>query len=193
MIIPTLLYLNLMDMDERHLQTALLRMLTMTSTPVQNKVVFPGAAIFEPIGDSNTPLVKVLIDHTVRNSSGDTALHVAAESSQVEIAIRLLSAGSGVDAKGKGGATPLHYAVQKSARKMVQALLSWQAKLDAMDDEGKSPLQLAKDTEMVRHALDRKANDIQKRTPLHWAAEDGDTDIECRLLELGVPVNEGDT
>lgn len=196
MIIPALFYQNLMDMDERYPQTALLRMLTMTSAPVEDKVVFPGAAIFDLIEDSNTPLVKALIqrgiDHTVRNSSGDTALHVAAESNDVEIAIRLINAGSDVNAKGNGGATPLHYAVQKSEKKMVQALLSWEAKPDALDDGGKTPLELAKDRQMVRYELDRKAKEVEKRTPLYRATEDGDTDIVCLLLELGVPIDEGE-
>lgn len=194
MMIPSLFYRDMMHLDQIHPQTALLRMLTMTSNPVDNKVEFPGAAIFEPIEDSNKPLVKALIergiDLTTRNLSGDTALHVAVRSSEVEVAVRLLHAGSNVDAKGAGGATPLHYAAQGSEKRMVQALLSWEAEPDSKNDLGETALALAQDTEMVRYELDRKANDVEKRTALHRAVEDRDTDVLRLLLELGVNVDE---
>lgn len=76
---------------------------------------------------------------------------------------------------------------------MVQALLSWNAKPDIRDDEGKIPLDLALDPAMVRHELDRKANDVEGLTPLQRAAEDGNPEIVQLLLDLGASVDEKNT
>lgn len=154
----------------------------------------PGEAIFAPIEESDMPLVNALInrgiDLTARDATGDTALHLAVNATDVEIAIRLLKAGSDVDAVGEGGATPLHCAAHTSQKRMVKALLSWEAKPNTRDDEGNRPLDVARDAEMVRHELDRKANDVESLTPLQRAAEDGDPEIVQLLLELGASVDE---
>lgn len=68
-------------MDEIHPQTALLRMLAVISDPVDTNSVFPGEASFDPIAESKKPPVKAIIARgvnlTTRDTSGDTALHVA--------------------------------------------------------------------------------------------------------------------
>lgn len=80
MEIMALFYKSMIDLEERDPQSALLRMLTMTSEPAENKAVFPGKAIFCPIEDGNTPLVKALIkrgiDLTAQDINSDTALHL---------------------------------------------------------------------------------------------------------------------
>lgn len=191
--ILALFYTSMIDMEEREPQKALLRMLTMTSEPAENTVVFPGEAIFCPIEDVNTPLVKALIkrgiDLTAQDVNSDTALHLAVKSTNVDIAIRLMNAGSNVDAIGQGGATPLHYAAQTSEKRMVQALLSWDAKPDTPNHQNVRPLDLARDPGMVRHELNRKAEDTERLTPLQRAAEDGDTSVVQLLLELGASVD----
>ncbi|KAL0631726.1 Serine/threonine-protein phosphatase 6 regulatory ankyrin repeat subunit A [Maublancomyces gigas] len=93
--IPTLFYKNIFEIDE---QTSLLRLLTMASKHRDNKPIFPGDAMFDPIETRNKPLVKALIDRgidlTVRNIHGYTALHVAAaKADNTEIATMLLKAG----------------------------------------------------------------------------------------------------
>lgn len=114
MVITDMFYQNLLEIDEQHPRTSLLRMLTMTSEPAEDKAIFPGEAIFAPIEESDMPLVKALItrgiDLTAKDPSGDTALHLAVKATKVEIAIRLMTAGSDVNAIGNRGATPLHCA-----------------------------------------------------------------------------------
>lgn len=197
MLIPAVFYGSMLEMEQSDPQGALLRMLTVTSDPVEDRAIFPGEAIFAPIEDNNKPLVKALIgrgvDLTTKDSSGDTALHLAVKATNVEFAIRLMKAGSDVDAIGKGGDTPLHYAAQTSEKRMVQALLSWEAKPDTKNNQGKRALDLAKDPAMVRHELNRKANDTECLTPLHRAAEDDDPEVLQLLLELGVDVDEKNT
>ncbi|KAL0631774.1 hypothetical protein Q9L58_009364 [Maublancomyces gigas] len=187
-------YKSMIDMEECDPQRALLRMLTMTSEPPEHKVIFPGEAIFCPIEDGNKPLVKALItrgiDLTAQDVNSDTALHLAVKSTDVDIAIRLMKAGSDVDAIGQGGATPLHYAAETSEKRMVQALLSWDAKPDTRNHQGMRALDLARDPGMVRHELNRKAKDTERLTPLQRAAEDGDTGVVQLLLELGASVDE---
>lgn len=133
--IPTLFYKSMFEMEESHPQAALLRVLTVTSVPAMDKPVFPGIAIFGPIEDRNTTLVKALVDRgvdlTARNKDGDTALHVAASrAGNLEIATMLLNAGADVDAIGKGGATPFEYATHTGDQLMIQSLHGWKARVD---------------------------------------------------------------
>lgn len=149
-VIPTIFYNNMFEIEETHPQAALLRVLTVTSEPaVAGKSVFPGAAMFDPVRDSNVPLVKALVergvDLTACDIDGNTALHVAAKVGNTETAKILLQAGSDVNARGCEGATPLHYAIHSRNRNLVQALLDREAEPTTIDNKGKTALQLAED------------------------------------------------
>lgn len=81
MVIPNLFYSRILEVDKEDPQTALLQLLTISSKPVhKDKPVFPGAAIFGPIRDRNSPLVIALINRGIdldaKNEDGDTTLHV---------------------------------------------------------------------------------------------------------------------
>lgn len=75
-----LFYKSMIAIEEHDPQRALLRMLPMTSEPAEHNAVFPGEAIFCPIEDRNTPLVKALlgggVDLTAQDIHCDTALHL---------------------------------------------------------------------------------------------------------------------
>lgn len=58
MVIPDLIYRNVLEMDSRNPRDSLLRILTMTSWPVKDKTVFSGEAMFAPIEECDKPLVK---------------------------------------------------------------------------------------------------------------------------------------
>lgn len=115
-----------------------------------DKPIFPGDAMFDPVEDRNKRLVKALIDRgidlTVRNIHGDTALHVAAAKiDNIEIAEMLLEAGSDVNAIGNGGATPLHHAVNTADREMVKLLMFWDVDSMVRDENGMLAIDLARE------------------------------------------------
>lgn len=160
-LIPNLFYQNILELDTTQPQASLLRVLTITSEPADDLPIFPGAAMFAPARDGNAVLVAALIerrvDLTVRNTAGDTALHVAAsQAGNAAVAEMLLEAGSDIDAAGSQGATALHNAAQTADPEMVEVLLRWKAEPAVTDRDGK--------------------------TGLDWAEENGQNDILCVLL-----------
>lgn len=160
-LIPNLFYQNILELDTTQPQASLLRVLTITSEPADDLPIFPGAAMFAPARDGNEVLVAALIerrvDLTVRNTAGDTALHVAAsQAGNAAVAEMLLEAGSDIDATGSRGATALHNAAQTADPEMVEVLLRWKAEPAVPDRDGK--------------------------TALDWAEENGQNDILCVLL-----------
>lgn len=107
--IPTSFYRSIFEMEQTDPQGALLRALTMSSEPDEDKPVFPGEALFDPIKDRNSHLVAALIkrrvDLTVRDRNGNMALHLAvALADNREITVMLLKAGADIHALGNGTA-----------------------------------------------------------------------------------------
>lgn len=130
-MIPNLFYKNILDIEEAHPQTALLRSLTVTSVPAVDRPTFPGAAMFDPIKANNVNLVAALlrrgVNLTAINGDGDTALHVAAKMGNRKIASMLLKAGSKANDTGSGGRTALDYATTIADKKLMQLFLDWEA------------------------------------------------------------------
>lgn len=124
--IPSLFYSSMFDLEQRDPQAALLRVLTVTSVPAPDMPVFPGQAIFDPIEQTNLPLVQALlergIDLTVRNQDGDTALHVAARLGDVHVAGMLLDHGVDVEAEDNEGRTALQVAREECVEDMIGLL-----------------------------------------------------------------------
>lgn len=157
--IQTLFYSSIVDMEPRDPQSALLRALTITSEPNENKAIFPGESMFDPIRDRNSPLVMALIDRqvdlTTRDGNGNTALHLAAgQAGNAEIVRRLLVAGADINSIGNcipgrllqaaadvngigaGGATPLHQATAIADQEMMRVLLRWTDDRTVHDADG---------------------------------------------------------
>lgn len=169
--IPNLFYQSMFDMEEIEPQVALLRALTVTSEPATDRDIFPGAAMFPSIEDSNEELVEALItrgvDLTATNEDGDTALHVAAaKAGNVAITTRLLQAGSDVNAVGNHGATPLHYAVGTGDLGMVQLLLRHDADRSAADRNRRTALDLAEKDQKQNMVLLLKEGTTSTRAPV---------------------------
>lgn len=101
-LIQTIFYESIIKIEERDPQGALLQVLTITSDPAKDRPLTPGAAMFEPLQNCNMVLVKALItrgiDLAARNKEGDTALHVAVGTDNVEIITMLLEAGADIEA-----------------------------------------------------------------------------------------------
>jgi hypothetical protein len=121
--------------------------------------------------------------------SGDTALHVAAAGSRVEIARMLLAAGANPSsAKNRRWSQPLHYAADGyldnlfwDARRqvaMIRLLLQARSHIDAQDKNGATPLHRAVRTRCaaaVKSLLDAGADPTIRNkpgsTPFHLAVQ----------------------
>ncbi|KAL3315310.1 hypothetical protein Ciccas_006064 [Cichlidogyrus casuarinus] len=82
-------------------------------------------------------------DIELRNSSGNTALHVASLSGTATTARLLLKNGSDLEARNNRLQTPLHAAVEQSKLDTAEILLLAGARLDVVDKTAKTPLMLA--------------------------------------------------
>lgn len=127
---------------------------------------------------------------------GNTALHVAVENGNVEIARYLLSAGAKANAKNNQKQTPLMLLDEDAKPELVAVLLSYGAKINLVDKEGNTPLTLAaqsanKDT--IQLLINAGANPHQQngegRTALMNAVESGNLETVKILLGAGANVN----
>lgn len=142
--ISTLFYRNMLELDRVDPDSALLRLLTVTSDPDEG-AVFPGEALFCPVVANNLPLVKALmasgVDLSATNDDPETALHLAAKEGHVDMVEALLGNSSrgmtvNVGATTRDGLTALHYAADRGHRETVQELFRYGADCDAKDDNG---------------------------------------------------------
>jgi ankyrin repeat protein len=136
------------------------------------------------------------------DNGGRTALMIAAEKGQVEIARALLLAGASIHVKdtpslweretGPGGLTPLAYAVQREHAEVVDLLLDAGAFVDAHNLDGGTPLFAAASTgsvAMVERLLaagaDAKAKDRFGGTAFATAAIWGNPTLTKLLADAG--------
>lgn len=171
--LSSLFYSSIFEIERSSSQVALLRVLTLSSDETRsvNQPLFPGEALFQPVGERNSALVVALLDRgvvlTTKDEDGNTALHIAAgQVDNVEIVTRLVKGGSDINAIGHRGATPLHNAVRTADAEMVELLLHCNA--------------------------DLAINDEDKMSALHLAAENGQVDIARVLLQGGADVGARD-
>lgn len=121
---------------------------------------------------------------------GDTPLHRAAASGDVEDVKRLLAEGAAVDAKNTRSETPLYQAVRAGSIPVLAILLEKGASPNARVS-GFSALHLAAQTgnaEAAKLLLDKGANiggGLFGRTPLHVAAVGGHVDVVQVFLAHG--------
>ncbi|MHA4808844.1 ankyrin repeat domain-containing protein [Flavitalea flava] len=122
-----------------------------------------------------------------------TALHLAAFWGKLEACTLLIKAGASLDAQDALGDTPLHHAVDRSGNlESIKLLMSAGAQINALNYQGLAPLNKALladsvDYETVVYLIHSGANvnlkDLEKNTPLHYAAESGNTEIAKVLLK----------
>lgn len=136
------------------------------------------------------------------DNGGRTALMIAAERGQVEIARALLLAGASVHIKdtpslwgretGPGGLTALAYAVQGEHAEVVDLLLDAGAFAGARNLDGESPLfattfnqDLAMAERLLAAGADAKAKDRYGRSVFDEAARSGNTPLTGLLADAG--------
>src|SRR5205814_5159615 len=79
------------------------------------------------------------------SASGDTPLHVAAQSGNILVAEFLVTNGANVNALKEARRTPLHVAVAAGNKRVAELLLAHGGEVDRKDREGATPLFLAAD------------------------------------------------
>lgn len=131
------------------------------------KLMDMGKRLLEATRENRVDLVRQLVCSSgapfTSDWLGTTALHLAAQSGNAEIAEILLRGGVNRDARTKLERTALHIAAQSGGLEVVDLL--------------------------VNHGSDVNAQDMLKMTPLHWAAERGHVCVVERLLIGGADVN----
>jgi ankyrin repeat protein len=124
-----------------------------------------------------------------KDDSGETPLHVAAETHHKAIAELLLASGAEVEIRDKRGLTPLHKAAVTDSLAIVELLCSGKANLAARDEDGWTPLHYAayRASASVVDALVRRGADVTAktkdgRTPLDLALAAGNRQVISILM-----------
>jgi len=103
-------------------------------------------SLWDAVGEGNTAQVKAHIYHktgiNVKDSDGQTPLHIAARVDRVEMARLLLAHGANVNEKDNYGKTPLFGAARKGSKEMVELLTAKGADINARNKDGWTPLHL---------------------------------------------------
>lgn len=153
------------------------------------------APIHEAVKSGNLNRVREIIksDPSAVNARGekygDTPLHKAVMSDDLQIAAFLISKGADVKAKSKLGWTPLH---QAKSRKMAKLLVEKGADIEAKDRDGYTPLHTAAtlgNLETAKYLVEKGANvnarGNQGETPLQLALKSMQMDIAEMLRKHG--------
>jgi ankyrin repeat protein len=99
------------------------------------------AALFGTAADVKSALAK-RENLSAKDCKGNTPLHVAVDTGNIEVMDALLQAGADINAKDSNGDTPLHQAVLRKNKQMVRSLISKGADIHAINSKGQSPLAL---------------------------------------------------
>lgn len=134
-----------------------------------------------------------------KNYGNSTALHVAVDMGNMEIAKFLLDMGAKINARDRNRRTPLMAIDSDATPELVRMLLDHRAKINAFDAAGNTALIIAaeyENAEVLRVLLDAGANiDAQNKegkTALMMAAENGYYDNVKVLLEAGADASLSD-
>lgn len=127
------------------------------------------------------------------DSTGETALHLAARFSRQDAGKVMLDAGADTNVQDRLGRTPLHTAIAADALGVFQTLLRCrQTDIDARMHDGSTPLILASRLpvlnmveELVACGADIGATDKRGKSALHWAAAVNNVPAMKTLLSHG--------
>jgi len=130
------------------------------------------------------------------DDSLNTALHVASEYGQTNIAVLLLEEQALINRQNINGKTALHLAVESDQKEVTDILLSYGANPNIVDLEGASPLHYSSangyldiSQSLLRHGAFANIKDYSKETPLFWAIRESKVDQVELLIKNGANVN----
>ena len=95
------------------------------------------------------------LDPNIKDNSGWTPLHYAAEGGHLDVVKLLLERGADPNVKDKAGDTPLHNAAKKCHVDVAGVLLDYGADPTIRDNEGRTPLEIGSECEEFREMLRR--------------------------------------
>ncbi|KAL0631667.1 hypothetical protein Q9L58_009479 [Maublancomyces gigas] len=153
-------------------------------------------ALFHAIESRKKSLVQLLLDNgadfTMRDESGFTALHVAAQYDSDDIARLLLDIGVDAEAVNLWNSTALHTAAKYGGIAAARSLLAHGVDVGAPDQNGETPLHVcaAHDSVavaevLIQHGADVAACDRHGRTALHVCAAHDSVAVAEVLIQYG--------
>ncbi|KAF8244025.1 ankyrin, partial [Wilcoxina mikolae CBS 423.85] len=147
--------------------TAVLELLLENGADINAKDNSSQGPLYEAVNARNLAAVKILLERGVSINDqedifGRTALHVAVDAANLDMAMVLVEGGAEVDIRDKNGMTPLAIAAQKGLTQIVQCLLKTDKGLDLEY---------------------RGAGDSRERTGLHKSASRGHSEVVKLLLD----------
>ncbi len=140
------------------------------------------AAAERGLSDTVRKLVRLGANVNKKVLNGNAPLHTAAHKGHTDTVNTLLSLGAKVNITNRGGYTPLDLAIISKNISTVRALLRHQA-TSRKENIGTSLLTVDEALSQMDFRVNANV-DLQLKTPLHRAAEMGDTAMVIKILRL---------
>jgi len=145
-------------------------------------------------------LLKSGADIDAKDARGRTPLDWASYLGDLPVATLLIKMGAKATCFDLEGFTPFHKAVLNGNASLIQLLVDEGADVNARSLNNTTPLQLAYKSNryeiarllVTKYGADLNCIDKLGRTPLHWAAFDGDSETVAFLLDAGANINVSD-
>ena len=137
------------------------------------------------------PLLQNSID--VKNQNGETNLYTASRYGRTEQARILLELGADANIKTDNQQTALHSATSYGHFEVAKLLLQHGAFVLSMNGNNATPLHYALSAEIVQllleNSADLEAEDVEKFTPLCYAAGRGNIEVVEKLIQSGADIH----
>ncbi len=158
------------------------------------------SALILAVENGHTEAVRLLLEHGADakevNYKGESPLMLAAQKGHMHIIHLLLTNGENLSEGDKEGRLPLHYAAEGDQTDVVKFILEKNGNIFAKTLGEDTLLHLATRLELVQYLVEQGADiharNSHARTPLHAAAEKGQSDTISYLLNQGADINSED-